>query len=102
MEVKKLSEKEVLRQLEGVLDPELGCNIVDLGLIYGVEVKGKRVEIKMTLTSPGCPLGQIIGREVEKEVKKIKGVKTVKISFVFNPAWSPERMAPQLRKQLGF
>lgn len=91
-----------MKTLEKVIDPEIGCNIVELGLIYGVKVGDQAVNIDMTLTNPGCPLGQFIEEEARKEVKKIKGVGKVNINMVFDPPWTPERMTPDLRKRMGF
>jgi len=84
------------------MDPEIGYSIVDLGLIYGIKIDQGRVEIRMTLTAPACPLAQIIGDDIEKAVKKVNGVKEVKVNIVSNPPWSPEKMTPSLRKKMGF
>ena len=84
------------------MDPEIGYSIVDLGLIYGIKIDQGRVEIRMSLTAPACPLAQIIGDDIEKAVKKVNGVKEVKVNIVSNPPWSPEKMTPSLRKKMGF
>lgn len=97
-----INEKEIWENLGKVMDPEIGCSIVDLGLIYKVDIAGDKVEIDMTLTTPGCPLVEMIGEDVEKAVKKVKGVKEVKINMVFDPPWTPEKMTDKLRKKMGF
>jgi len=99
---KKLSKEEVVKQLKKVMDPELGVNIVDLGLIYDVIIKNDNVKIKMTLTSMGCPMSPYFLENVEKAAKKIKGVKKVSVGLVFEPVWSPERISKTARCKLGF
>ncbi|PIU03921.1 aromatic ring hydroxylase [Candidatus Shapirobacteria bacterium CG08_land_8_20_14_0_20_39_18] len=97
-----IDKNDVLKKLQSVMDPEIGYSIVDLGLIYGIKIDQGRVEIRMTLTAPACPLAQIIGDDIEKAVKKVNGVKEVKVNIVSNPPWSPEKMTPSLRKKMGF
>src|SRR4030042_2311629 len=92
-------EEKILEKLKKVIDPEIGCNIVDLGLIYGVRTKGDKVEIDMTLTAPFCPLRDMLIQQVKEEVGKIGGVKKVKVNLVFHPPWSPEKMDPLLFKK---
>lgn len=100
--MKKITEREVLQKLKKIMDPELGCNIVDLGLIYKVEVRDNNVNIKMTLTFSGCPMGTIMVSQVEEEIRKMAGVGKVRVGLVFKPAWSPEKMVPRLRSSLNF
>ena len=92
---------EVLKKLKTVIDPELNINIVDLGLIYGVKIKEDKVTVKMTLTTPGCPLLPHFEEEVKKAVKKAQGVKSVTIDLTFEPVWGPEKMTEEARVQLG-
>lgn len=87
-----VSEKLVFKKLKEVIDPEIGMNIVDLGLIYGVKIKDGQVKVMMTLTTPGCPLAAFFPEEVEKKLKEIAGVKKAKVELTFDPPWSPERM----------
>lgn len=96
-----VGRKEILRALRSVKDPELSISIVDLGLIYGVEIKGGTVKVVMTLTTPMCPLGPVIIDDVRKAVEGVPGVKGVDIQVVFDPPWAPERMSPELREKLG-
>lgn len=95
------TEKQVLSKLKEVLDPEVGINVVDLGLIYGVEVAKGTITIRMTFTTPACPLLGYLVNSVESKVKELKDVKEVKVQFVWEPRWTPERMSPEAKKQLG-
>lgn len=86
------SEKEVMKALENVMDPELGISVVDMGLIYEVKIEDKSVDIKMTLTNPACPMASMIVGSVEEEVAKMPGVERVRVNLVFDPPWTPERI----------
>jgi len=92
----------VREALRTVVDPELGFNIVDLGLIYTIDLNGGDVLVEMTLTSPGCPsAGQLIG-QADAAVRDLEGVDKVSVELVWEPYWSPERVDPKLRAYLGF
>ena len=91
-----------MKVLKECYDPEIPISIVDLGLIYDVKVEKGRVKIRMTLTAPTCPMSSFIIENVRNRVKEIKGVKSVDIELVFEPAWSPERMSKKARRILGF
>ena len=94
---------EVVRQvLRTVKDPELDLNIVDLGLVYDVEVADGQVAIKMTLTSPGCPAGPMITNDVYRHVRELDGVTDVDVEIVWEPYWTPERIEPKIRAMMGF
>jgi len=97
-----VSEKLILTALKHVLDPEIGVNIVDLGLVYEVKVENGDVYIKMTMTTPGCPLHESISKGAEEAVRQLPGVENVKVDLVWQPAWTPERMSDWARKQLGW
>ena len=97
----ELTEAAVTKQLRTVKDPELNLSIVDLGLIYDVEIEGRNVEVKMTLTSPGCPSGPEILGDAEQSVRAMEGVESVKVELVWEPYWSPERIDPRVRSFLG-
>ena len=97
-----VSEKLILTALKHVLDPEIGINIVDLGLVYEVKVENGNVEIKMTMTTPGCPLHESISNGAEEAVRQLPGVENVKVDLVWEPAWTPDRMTDWARKQLGW
>ena len=83
---------EVMVALQGVLDPELGISIVDMGLIYEVEEDKGAIDIDMTLTNPACPMAAVIVNSVEDAVSKVEGVKSVRVNLVFDPPWTPERI----------
>jgi metal-sulfur cluster biosynthetic enzyme len=95
----KLKQK-ALNALKKVIDPELGANIVDLGLIYDIKVNENSINVLMTLTYIGCPLGNFLMFEVEDKLKKA-GFKNVNVSLTFDPPWTPERMNEKLRKKFG-
>jgi metal-sulfur cluster biosynthetic enzyme len=98
-----ITQEQVLEQLKEVIDPELHINIVDLGLIYGVEIKQDigEVTITMTLTTPGCPLSMVFEEWVPAAVKKVDGVKLVNINLVWEPAWDPDKMSDDMKENLG-
>jgi metal-sulfur cluster biosynthetic enzyme len=97
-----IAEEDVRTVLRRVKDPELNLNIVDLGLIYNIEVtEGKDVHVEMTLTSPGCPSGPEIMSDAQRVIETIEGVGTVDIELVWSPYWTPDRMDPRLRAFLG-
>ena len=97
-----LDEATVRKALRQVKDPEAGINIMDLGLVYDVEIEAGNVDVKMTLTSPGCPAGgQILG-ESEQAIKALDGVESVNIDLVWEPPWTQERIDPKVRAFLGF
>lgn len=87
--------------LKGVIDPELGVNIVDLGLIYGVFINEGEVRIEMTLTSPGCPLAPVIDQMVRGELKKLRWVEKIILDLVWEPPWIPAMMSEEVKAELG-
>ena len=98
-----LTADAVRQALRQVKDPELDMNIVDLGLVYDVEVdEGGLVRINMTLTSPGCPAGPMITNDIYKVVRALEGVNDVDIDVVWEPYWTPERIDPKIRAMMGF
>jgi len=96
------TKEEVMKVLKECLDPEIGISIVDLGLIYDVNVDKDKVNLKMTLTTPGCPMHAFMVEDVRNKVKKLKGVKEVNVEIVWNPPWTPDRMSDEAKKKLGF
>ena len=88
--------------LRRVKDPELNLNIVDLGLIYDIQVEGIDINVDMSLTSPGCPSGPEIMGEAEKQLRTVPGVGDVKINLIWSPPWTPDRIEPRVRTYLGF
>lgn len=97
MSLKKIVEEK----LKEVIDPELGINIVDLGLIYNIAVVGNNVEVLMTLTFPGCPLGGIINREIKEKLDSIKKIDKVSLKLTFDPPWDLSKMNQEAKAELG-
>lgn len=95
---------EMIREaLRSVVDPELHLNIIDLGLVYAIEQPADgEVQITMTLTTPGCPIGTTLVQAVERVVAPLPGVKRVHVTLTFEPRWSPELISAAGRAQLGF
>lgn len=94
-------EKEVKAALYDVLDPELGINIVDLGLIYGIHVdEANNVYVTMTLTTPGCPLHDSIQFAIENRLGLIEGVGQIIVKLVWDPPWNPSKISEEGRKWL--
>src|SRR5512143_3983038 len=96
------TEETIRKALRGVKDPELNLNIIDLGLVYEVEVEESgAVHVRMTLTSPGCPAGAEIVGDVKRTIEELEGVTSVDVEIVWEPFWTPERMDPRVRAFLG-
>jgi len=96
-----MDKQEVLERLKSVVDPELGIDVVNLGLIYDLQIEGDSVRVKMTLTSPFCPLGPFIVQNVEQTLRSI-GFKNVDVEIVYDPPWTPSRMSGEAKKKLGW
>lgn len=96
-----LTETQILDALRQVDDPEMGINIVDLGLVYSVTINGGTVEIKMTLTMRGCPMHDSIIGGVRLVVLNLEDVDDVAVELVWDPPWSPSMMTPEARSNLG-
>jgi metal-sulfur cluster biosynthetic enzyme len=94
--------EQVVEALRNVHDPELGINIVDLGLVYGVEVEGGSVHITYTLTTMGCPIGPLIEAEIKQFLSGVEGVNTVDAEMVLRPPWTPEMMSEEAKAALGY
>jgi metal-sulfur cluster biosynthetic enzyme len=98
-----IAEEEVTDALREVIDPELGLDFVELGLIYGIEIGDAGVvRITYTLTTPGCPIGPQVEEQIAEFVGEIDGVTAVDSELTFTPAWSPERMTDDAKFALGF
>lgn len=96
-----MTKKEILAKLNEVMDPELNISVVELGLIYGVKISGAAVDITMTLTTPFCPLGDIIKKRMREKLLAQKNIKRVNIELSFEPPWTTDRIDPQARIKLG-
>lgn len=100
---KQITEDQVYTALRKCMDPEIPVNVVDLGLIYGVKVdEGKDVDIRMTMTTRGCPLHDTLVSDVKRYVGKVPGIGNINVEIVWDPPWSLDRMNPAVRDQLGF
>lgn len=97
-----IKREEVIAALKQVIDPEIGVDIWSLGLIYELRISSETVEIKMTFTSPMCPLGPFIIESVREKVSSVSGVKDVKVEITFEPLWTPDRISDEVRGTLGF
>jgi len=97
-----LTADDVQEALTNVIDPELGLDFVELGLIYGVEIKGGDVFVSFTLTSPGCPIGPQVAEQIEEFVGELDGVTSVHSTMTFSPPWTPELMSEDAKFALGY
>ncbi len=98
----RITKEKVMEALKNVIDYEIGIDVVRLGLIYDLQIRdNNKVYIKMTLTTPMCPLGPMIISDVERTVKELEGVEDVEVELTFDPPWTPEMMDPELRKAMG-
>jgi probable FeS assembly SUF system protein SufT len=99
------SEQAVWDQLKSIYDPEIPVNIVDLGLIYGCNITsledGKQIDVKMTMTAPGCGMANILKADVDRKLSQLPEVKSVHVEVVFDPPWNPEHMSDAAKLQLG-
>jgi len=93
---------DVQDALANVIDPELGLDFVELGLIYGVEVEGGDVFVTFTLTSPGCPIGPQVSEQIEEFVSELDGVSAVYPKMTFTPPWTPDLMSEEAKFALGY
>jgi len=91
-----VTKEQVLEALRSVLDPELGMSVVELGLIYGVEIRNGAVTVTMTLTTPGCPIHESMSEWVRQAIMKLPGAETVEVIITFDPPWTPERINARL------
>jgi metal-sulfur cluster biosynthetic enzyme len=94
--------EEVQEALTNVIDPELGLDFVELGLVYEIEVEGGEVYITFTLTTPGCPIGPQVTDQMEEFVGEVEGVSRVYPKMVFTPPWTPDMMSEEAKFALGY
>ena len=97
-----ITVEDVEDALSNVIDPELGLDFVELGLIYGIEVEDSAVHVTFTLTSPGCPIGPQVSEQIEEFVGELDGVDQVTSSMTFTPPWTPDKMSEDAKFALGF
>ncbi len=93
---------EIEEALTNVIDPELGLDFVELGLVYGIEQDAGKVHVTFTLTTPACPIGPQVSEQIEEFVLPLEGVESVESTMVFDPPWSPEKMSEDAKFALGF
>jgi metal-sulfur cluster biosynthetic enzyme len=96
------TREEMIEALRQVEDPELGMDIVDLGLLYDVEVQGSRVKVIHSLTSMGCPAGPLIQQDIDRVAHEVPGVEDVEIELTWDPPWTPDKMSDDAKFILGF
>jgi len=96
-----VTEKDVRDALKTVKDPELGLDLVVLGLVYDIEVSDTDVKATISLTSPMCPVAGQIVEDAKRAIEGVSGVETADVELTFNPPWTPERMSPLVRASLG-
>lgn len=101
MNALQLDEAIILNALREVIDPEIACNIVDLGLIYNIEITGPKVLVTMTLTTPGCPMSESIAHGVQMALLNLEGVEEAEVEVVWDPPWHPDMMTDYGRSRVG-
>jgi len=101
MNTPALNETLILEALRQVVDPEIDCNIVDLGLIYGVTIEGSKVTVQMTLTTQGCPMHESIAWGVKMALLNLEGVEDAEVEVVWDPPWHPSMMSDYGRARVG-
>src|SRR5919202_833283 len=95
------TKDEVVEALRQVEDPELGMDIVDLGLLYDVEIQGAKAKVTYSLTSMGCPVGPMIAEDIDRVAREVPGVEDVEAELTFDPPWTPDRMSEDAKFILG-
>ena len=95
------TKDKIIEEIKKIYDPELPVNIYDLGLIYDVQVNQKKAKIKMTLTTPNCPVAESLPMEVEEKVKSLDQVKSAEVEMTFDPPWSKDLMSEEAKLELG-
>jgi metal-sulfur cluster biosynthetic enzyme len=96
------SKEEVVEILRTVEDPELGMDVVDLGLIYEVDVEDSKAKVIYSLTSMGCPAGPLIAQDMEGAIRQVEGIEDVELELTFDPPWTPDKMSDDAKFILGF
>ena len=96
-----ITEATVWNVLRQVIDPEIGCNIVDLGLVYSITINGGKVTVQMTLTTRGCPMHESIAQGVQMALLGLEGVEEAEVEVVWDPPWNPEMMSEHGRAAIG-
>jgi metal-sulfur cluster biosynthetic enzyme len=97
-----IDQDDVLEALSNVIDPELGLDFVELGLVYGVEIDGSSVSVTFTLTTPACPIGPQVSEQMQEFIGELPGVEQVIPNMVFTPPWTPDKMSEDAKFALGY
>jgi metal-sulfur cluster biosynthetic enzyme len=98
-----ITEEEVRAVLRGVIDPEVGMNIVDLGLVYGVEISANRLHVDLTMTTPACPMGEMILDDAQQALTALVPASVeIDLNLVWDPPWSPDKMSEHAREHFGW
>ena len=97
-----VTEEKIWAVLSTVNDPEIHMNIVTLGLVYGVDIRGGDIDVEMTLTTPACPYGPQLLYAIEHAVRSVEGVNEVSLNVVWEPPWGPDKMSEEAKLELGF
>jgi metal-sulfur cluster biosynthetic enzyme len=97
-----MTRDDVIEALRSVEDPELGMDIVELGLLYDAEVRGPKVKVLYSLTSMGCPAGPLIAQDIDSAIRQVEGIQDVELELTFDPPWTPDRMSDDAKFILGF
>ncbi len=95
------TKDQVYEALHTCYDPEIPVNIVDLGLIYDVDINEDKVNVKMTLTAPGCGMGEMIASDARQKILELPGVSEAKVDLVWDPPWDPSRISDEAKQKLG-
>ncbi|WP_036221679.1 metal-sulfur cluster assembly factor [Mesoaciditoga lauensis] len=97
-----ITKEKVMEALKAVIDPEIGLDVVSLGLVYEVNISEEgNVNVKMTMTTPGCPLVGMITEDAKNILESLEGVKSVNVELVWDPPWTPDMIEPEVRARLG-
>ncbi len=94
--------ERITTALRAVIDPELGLDVVDLGLVYGIDIDGHDVRVALTMTTPACPLGEHIVHDARARLAEVDGIATARVDLVWEPPWSPDRMSDAAKEALGW
>lgn len=99
---KSITKEDVMKTLSEVIDPEIGIDVVSLGLVYDVEIDDQNnIHVNMTMTVPGCPLAGLMLEDARARLKALPDVGEVNVNLVWEPAWTPDKINPDVRKKLG-
>ncbi len=96
-----IAKEDVVKVLKDCYDPEIPVNVWDLGLVYDIQIEAEKINVKMTLTAPGCPMHTMISEDVRSKLLSLDGIKEATVQMVWDPPWSPDKMSEEAKAQLG-